>query len=78
MPENVVHYLNMKMTDILVEIIDLNFVVHPNYMACRKRGRLGLDHVYIYTNWFTWIIFFMIIYVIQKIGGDENSSIIST
>ena len=25
-----------------------------------------------YINWFTWIIFFMIIYVIQKIGGNEN------
>ena len=27
----------------------------------------------IYINWFTWIIFFMIIYVILKIGGNENS-----
>ena len=25
-----------------------------------------------YINWFTWIIFFMIVYVIQKIGGKEN------
>ena len=24
-------------------------------------------------NWFTWIIFFIIVYVIQKIGGNENS-----
>ena len=26
-----------------------------------------------YINWFDWILFFMIIYVIQKIGGKENS-----
>ena len=26
-----------------------------------------------YINWFTWIIFFMIVYVIQKIGGNNNS-----
>ena len=24
-------------------------------------------------NWFTWIIFFIIVYVIQKIGGNDNS-----
>ena len=26
-----------------------------------------------YINWFTWIVFFMIIYVIQKFMGDKNS-----
>ena len=26
-----------------------------------------------YINWFAWIIFFMIVYVIQKIGGNNNS-----
>ena len=26
-----------------------------------------------YINWFIWIIFFIIVYVIQKIGGKENS-----
>ena len=26
-----------------------------------------------YINRFTWIIFFMITYVIQKIGGNKNS-----
>ena len=26
-----------------------------------------------YINWFTWIIFFMIVYVIQKNGGNKNS-----
>ena len=35
----------MKMSDMLVEIIDLNFVVHSNEMACRKGGRLGMDPV---------------------------------
>ena len=25
------------------------------------------------TNWFTWIIFFMIVYAIQNIGGNKNS-----
>ena len=25
-----------------------------------------------YINWFTWIIIFIIVYVIQKIGGNEN------
>ena len=24
-------------------------------------------------NWFSWIIFFIIVYVIQKIRGNENS-----
>ena len=37
----------MKMPDVLVEITDLQlFVVHSNEMACRKRGRIGLDPVY--------------------------------
>ena len=45
MPKNVVHYLNMKMPDILVEIIELQLLVHSNEMSCRKRGRLGLDPV---------------------------------
>ena len=26
-----------------------------------------------YINWFTGVIFFMIVYVIQEIGGNENS-----
>ena len=26
-----------------------------------------------YINWFTWKIFFMIVYVTRKIGGDKNS-----
>ena len=26
-----------------------------------------------YINWFTWMIFFMIVYVIQKNGGNKNS-----
>ena len=26
-----------------------------------------------YINWFTWITFFMIVYVILKIRGNENS-----
>ena len=26
-----------------------------------------------YINWFTWIIFFMIVYVIHKIGVNNNS-----
>ena len=26
-------------------------------------------------NWFTWIIFFIIVYVIPEIGGNENSQI---
>ena len=30
--------------------------------------------LYIYINLFTWIIFFITVYVIQKIGGNENSS----
>ena len=29
----------------VVEMIDLNFVVHSNAMACRKMGRFGLDPV---------------------------------
>ena len=45
MPENIVYYLNIKMPDILVEIINLNLLVNSNEMACRKRGRLGLDHI---------------------------------
>ena len=36
----------MKIKGKWVEIIDLNFVVHSNEMACRKKGRLGMDHVY--------------------------------
>ena len=27
---------------------------------------------YMYINWFDWIIFSMIVYVIQKLGGDKN------
>ena len=38
-------YLNMKIKGKWVEIIDLNFVVNSNEMACRKWGRLGLYHV---------------------------------
>ena len=26
-----------------------------------------------YINWFIWIIFFMIVYVLLKIGGNYNS-----
>ena len=26
-----------------------------------------------YINWFIWIIFFVILYVIQKIRGNKNS-----
>ena len=26
-----------------------------------------------YINWFAWIIFFSVVYVIQKIGGNDNS-----
>ena len=25
-----------------------------------------------YIDWFTWIIFFIIVHVIQKIGGNDN------
>ena len=25
-----------------------------------------------YINWFTWVIFFMKVYVFQKIGGNKN------
>ena len=25
-----------------------------------------------YINWFAWIIFFMIVYAKQKIGGNDN------
>ena len=35
----------MKMKEKSVEIIYLNFVVHSNDIACRRRGRPGLDHV---------------------------------
>ena len=45
MPENEIRYLNMKISDILVEIIDLQLLVHPNKITCRKRGRLGMDSV---------------------------------
>ena len=37
----VVHYLNIKMKGYLVDIIDLNFVVNSNEMACRKGDVLG-------------------------------------
>ena len=43
--KNIVHYLNIKMPNILFDIIELNFLVHSNEMACRKGGRLGLYHV---------------------------------
>ena len=36
----------MKIKEKWVEIIDLNFVVQSNEMAFRKRGHLGLDHIY--------------------------------
>ena len=26
-----------------------------------------------YINWFNWIIFFIIVYAIQNIGGNKNS-----
>ena len=26
-----------------------------------------------YINWFTWILFFMIVHVMQKIRGNKNS-----
>ena len=26
-----------------------------------------------YTKWFTWISFFMVLYVVRKIGDDDNS-----
>ena len=29
----------------MYDIIDLKNLVHSNEMACRKRGRLGMDHV---------------------------------
>ena len=46
--KNVVHYLNMKIPDIFVEIIELQLLVHSNEMACRKRGslRAGPQHWY--------------------------------
>ena len=39
------HYLKIKMKGKLVEIIDLQILVHSNEMVCRKRGRIGLDPV---------------------------------
>ena len=27
-----------------------------------------------YIYWFTWILFFIVVYVIQKIGGNKNST----
>ena len=35
----------MKTKDIYVEIIDLQLLVHPNEMAFRKRGHLGMEPV---------------------------------
>ena len=36
----------MKIKGTWFEIIDLKFVVHSNYMACRKRGGLWLELVH--------------------------------
>ena len=36
----------MKIKRKWVEIFDLNYVFNSNDMACRKRGHLGMDHVY--------------------------------
>ena len=44
--KNVVHYLNMKIPDILVEIIDLQLLFHSNDMKFIKRGSIGLDPVF--------------------------------
>ena len=29
--------------------------------------------IYMYINWFTWIMLFNIVYVIRKIGGNKKS-----
>ena len=60
MPENGVHYLNMKMPDILVRIIDLKLLVNSNEMACTKGGCLGLDHVFKGGNMSTQIGYYLL------------------
>ena len=39
------HHLNMKMKGKSVEKLTYNLVFHSNNMACRKKGRLGMDPV---------------------------------
>ena len=41
----VMQYLNMKIKDKPVEIIDLQLLIHTNEMASRKRGRIVMDSV---------------------------------
>ena len=49
----------------------------PLPLFCGNNPIFLLDNIdewlYMYINWFTLIIFFMIVYVKQKIGGNDNS-----